>query len=114
MNTVELVKQICKEKGISIHQLEMGCGFGNGYIRGLREGKLPSNRLKIIADYLDVSTDYLISEKEERLDAENAHLVSKIRADMDLVNALKKYFDLSDTKKKLILDMIESLSGNGE
>lgn len=60
MDSVELVKQICKARGIAISRLERDCGFANGYIRRLREGKFPSDRLVVIAQYLDVPLDYLI------------------------------------------------------
>ena len=67
MDSVELVKKICKERKIPISRLEKDCGFSNGYIRKLQEGKFPSDRLAIIADYLNLSTSYLITgeEKEE-------------------------------------------------
>lgn len=45
MNSVELVKSICKERKIPISKLEMDCGFSNGYVRKLKEGKFPSDRL---------------------------------------------------------------------
>ena len=45
-------------------------GFSNGYIGQLRKGVFPSDRLILIADYLKVSADYLMtgetpSEKKE-------------------------------------------------
>lgn len=61
MDSVELVKKICKERNIAISRLERDCGFSNGYIRRLKEGKFPSDRLQIIANYLDVSIDYLLT-----------------------------------------------------
>lgn len=54
MNTVERVRQECKKKEISISRLEKECGFSNGYIRNLREGKIPADRLKKISAFLDV------------------------------------------------------------
>ena len=39
MDSVELVKNICKERKIPISKLERDCGFSNGYIRKLKEGK---------------------------------------------------------------------------
>ncbi len=65
MNSVELVKKICKERKIPISRLEKDCGFSNGYIRKLREGKFPSDRLLIISKYLDLPIDYLMTGKEE-------------------------------------------------
>lgn len=60
MNSVELVKKICKERKIPISHLETTCEFSNGYIRKLKEGKFPSDRLVKIADFLNVTTDYLL------------------------------------------------------
>lgn len=45
MNTVERVKDLCKQRKISIHKLELECGFANGYIGQLRKGTLPDDRL---------------------------------------------------------------------
>lgn len=60
MDSVELVKTICKKRKIPISKLETTCNFGNGYIRKLKEGKFPSDRLIKIADFLGVTTDYLL------------------------------------------------------
>ena len=60
MNSVDKVKELCKEKKIAISRLEKDLGFSNGYIRGLREGKFPSDRLKAIAEYLGVSIRVII------------------------------------------------------
>ena len=60
MDSVELVTRICKDRKIPISRLETSCGFGNGYVRKLKEGKFPSDRLVKIAEFLDVTTDYLL------------------------------------------------------
>lgn len=62
MNSVELVKAVCKDKHIPISRLERECGFSNGYIAGLKKGVFPAQRLQVIADYLGVSMDYLMGE----------------------------------------------------
>lgn len=61
MNSVERVKLLCKEKKIPISKLEKDLGFSNGYIGQLRKGVFPSDRLILIANYLEVSTDYLMT-----------------------------------------------------
>lgn len=63
MNSVELVKNICKERKIPISRLEKECGFSNGYIRKLQEGKFPSDRLLKIAEYLELPLSYLMTGK---------------------------------------------------
>jgi len=65
MSTVDRVRQLCKEKGIPISRLERECKFSNGYINGLRKGSIPDDRLRLIADYLGVSTDYLMYGEEQ-------------------------------------------------
>lgn len=65
MDSVELVKEICKERKIPISRLEKDCGFSNGYIRKLQEGKFPSDRLAIIAKYLNLSVSYLMTGEEK-------------------------------------------------
>lgn len=54
MNEVEKIKELCKSKKIPISKLERDLGFGNGYINNVKPGKIPSERVRAIADYLDV------------------------------------------------------------
>lgn len=65
MNSVERVKKICKERKIPISKLERDLGYSNGYIGQLRKGVFPSDRLIEIADYLKVSTDFLMTGQEK-------------------------------------------------
>lgn len=65
MNSVELVKSICKERKIPISKLERDLGYANGYIGQLRKGTFPSNRLVEIAQYLSIPTSYLMNGGNE-------------------------------------------------
>lgn len=64
-NSVERVKAICKERKIPISRLESDLGFSNGYIGQLKKGVFPSDRLSKIAEYLDVTMDYLLTGQEK-------------------------------------------------
>ena len=108
MNTVERVKRLCKERNVSIHKLEMDLEFSNGYISQLRKGNIPYDRLFKIANYFNVSIDYLMGNEE--FTEEQALLDVRISKDPELKSALKKYFALSDTKKKHVLELIDLLS----
>lgn len=66
MNSVERVKAICKERGIAISKLEKSLGFSNGYIGQLRKGIFPSDRLDMIANFLNVDRDYLLYGEKEK------------------------------------------------
>ena len=82
--SVDIIKRICKERKIAISKLERDCGFSNGYIRSLREGKLPYDRMKKVAEYLGLSIEYLAtgSAPAERhgwyLDAETARVAQEV------------------------------------
>ena len=65
MNSVERVKAICKERYIPISKLERDLGYSNAYISQLRKGTFPDDRLKEIANYLNVSVDYLMTGEEK-------------------------------------------------
>ncbi len=66
MNSVERVKAICKERKIAISKLEKDLGFSNGYIGQLKKGVFPEDRLRKIADYLNLSAEFLATGEETK------------------------------------------------
>ena len=86
MNSVERVKQICKERKIPISRLEKDLGFSNGYIGQLKKGSFPADRLLKIASYLDLSAEYLMNGSEKTV------LTEKDNRDIakDLNNIMEK------------------------
>lgn len=111
MNSVELVKAICKERKIPISRLERECNFANGYIRGLKEGKFPSDRLQIIADYLGVSVDYLLTgrnfdqQKEYYVNEEAARMAQRIFE----TKGLRTLFDAAEDASPKDLELAAQL-----
>ena len=104
MNSVELVKSICKERKIAISKLEKDLGFSNGYIGQLRKGVFPADRLDAIADYLGVTTDYLLGKETKK-----APTVSGERKDvLDEVDVAfyGEYKELDEDQKATIRDMV--------
>lgn len=122
MNTVELVKKICKERNIPISRLERDCGFANGYIRKLKEGKFPSDRLLTLANYLDVTVDYLINEEEsQQIDKYALNDIDNKDISKDMEAIRKKLTsksdgpasfdgeDIEEAEVELVLDSIEMM-----
>lgn len=66
MNSVDRVKNLCKERKIAISKLEKDCGFANGYISQLRKGVFPTDRLIVISKYLNVTPEFLIYGTEKK------------------------------------------------
>lgn len=97
MNSVERTKQVCKERKIPISKLERDLGYSNGYISQLRKGVFPADRLAEIANYLSVSTTYLMTgeEHESELTARN---------ERDIEKTLKETLDKLDSQDGLMFD----------
>lgn len=108
MNTVERIKSICKERKIAISKLEKECGFSNGYIGQLRKGTVPDDRLRVVAKYLDLSVEYLMTGEERQMDYlytnENSDLLieitMKLKSDKAFAERMARYMRLSDEGKK--------------
>ena len=112
MNTVERVKEICKERKIPISRLEKECGFANGYISQLRKGSFPDDRLGKISEVLGLSVDYLRTGEENKLNlSEQADLWIKIRNDERLLHSIQSFLDLNDEQKEYVLGLINLLKG---
>ena len=113
MNAVERVKAICKQRKIPISKLETDLGYGNAYISRLKKGVFPNDRLEEIANYLNLSSYYLSTGEEKapnEFSVEHGTLDVKISQDLELKNALENYFKLSEKKKKLVIELINSLA----
>lgn len=76
MNSVEKVKQLCKERKIPISRLEKDLGFANGYIGQLRKGTFPDDRLLKIADYLNISASYIMGSDETQTGTADRNTIS--------------------------------------
>ena len=60
----ERIKSLCKEHGISMNKLEETLGFGKGYISKLGNTTPNTAKIKLSADYFNVSVDYLMTGEE--------------------------------------------------
>lgn len=111
MTLRERIKNLCKEKGCSVNQLEIDCGFGKGYISKLEKSKPNSEKLQKIADYLGVSLDYLMNGETSEFSKEQAFLDFKISQDLALKSAIEKYYTLSEKEQKHVIELIALLAG---
>ena len=65
------------------------------------------DKLLLIAEYFNVSVDYLMTGKESEFTPEQSKLDLKISKDLVLKEAIKKYHSLSEKKKKYVLEDME-------
>ena len=70
MNNVQiadLISKECKQKNIKISELLQDCNINHSFISDIRhKNRAPSvDKISVIADYLDVSVDYLLGRTDE-------------------------------------------------
>ena len=63
-STFEIVKDLCENQGISLNTLEEKLGLGKNSLYGLKRNQPSAERLQQIADYFNVSTDYLLGRTD--------------------------------------------------
>jgi hypothetical protein len=62
--TFEKVRELARKKGLSLNQVEEKLGYSKNTLYSLKRQKVSSERLQEIADYFNVSTDYLLGRTE--------------------------------------------------
>ena len=62
--TFERVRELAKKQGLSINQLEEKLNFGKNSLYGLKKSNPNSKIIEKIADYFNVSTDYLLGRTD--------------------------------------------------
>jgi len=102
MNTVDRIKQICKERKIPISRLEKDCGFANGYISQLRKGSVPDDRLLIISKYLNETIEYIINGEEIQWNPNEQKMEYTISLSEEEQELLMEYRKADDTQKEMI------------
>ncbi|GIP63313.1 transcriptional regulator [Virgibacillus pantothenticus] len=86
MTTFDRVKKLCEEQKISVVELEEKLGFGRNSLYSWKR-KIPNGaNLKKVADYFDVSTDYLLGRTDK-----------------------KRYYELTEKDEKTIQKELEKL-----
>ncbi|CGE90906.1 helix-turn-helix domain-containing protein [Streptococcus pneumoniae] len=60
----EKIKELCQNRGISINSLEETLGYSRNTIYSMKNKKPNAERLQEIADYFNVSTDYLLGRTD--------------------------------------------------
>ena len=68
-----------------------------------------SANLQKIAEFFNVSIEYLIAGKDKTYSEEDALLDAHISEDVELKEAIKKYYTLDEKARKYILEGIDLL-----
>lgn len=111
MGLVERIRQLSDQQKISIAELERHLGFSNSSIRKWDDRNPGVDKLNAVADYFDVSTDYLLGRSD---------IKKPINKDEDPVEAMLKTVMSSDGKpltendRNILRGIIEAYLKNKE
>ena len=103
-NSVQMVRDLCKAQNIPIAKLEKDCGFSNGYLNPKKMSKIPYDRAVVIAEYLGVSADLILTgEESKKAPTETGEHDILDEVDLAFYGAFK---ELSEDDKDTVRDMV--------
>ncbi|SHH95434.1 helix-turn-helix domain-containing protein [Virgibacillus chiguensis] len=89
MSLVNKIKLLCDEKKVTFAEVERSVGISNGQIRRWDNSSPKIENVKKVADYFDVSVDYLLGRTEK-----------------------KRYYDLTEKDEQSIQKELERMINN--
>lgn len=110
--TFERIKELCQKQKISINFLEEQLGISKNYVYSLKNKKTPSaEHISKIADYFNVSTDYLLGRTDNPKIAKDGDTIAGY-TQLDIARMAEQamMYDgkpLSDKDKEAIQSIIE-------
>lgn len=92
-STLEKIKDLAKSRGISLAKLEESLGYSTNYFYTLKTKTPNSDRLQQIADYFNVSTDYLLGRTDNPAIAKDNTIAGYTSNDLRKMAENAKTFD---------------------
>ena len=105
METLEIINQLCKGKGISLAQLEKELDYGNGSLA--KSKNMSADRMYKIAQYFGVSMEYLMTGKTM---SETDDELSILRQQQSILMDINKTSQLMSDYYKKIADCQDKLN----
>lgn len=93
MNTYEITKELVKQRLMTVAQLERTLDLSNGSISKWAKSKPNSEPLEKVADYLNVSTDYLLGRTDNPSIAKDDTIAGYTSDDLRKMAENAKTFD---------------------
>lgn len=91
--TFDRIKELAKKQGLSINLLEEKLGYSRNTIYNLKNSKPSTERISEIADYFNVSTDYLLGRTDNPSIAKDDTIAGYTSDDLRKMAENAKTFD---------------------
>ena len=92
-STLEKIKELAQKQGISLQKVAEDLGYSINYLYTLKEKTPKSDRLQEIADYFNVSTDYLLGRTDNPTIAKDDTIAGYTSDDLRKMAENAKTFD---------------------
>lgn len=92
-STLEKIKELAQKQGISLQKVAEDLGYSINYLYTLKEKTPKSDRLQEIADYFNVSTDYLLGRTDNPTIASDDTIAGYTSDDLRKMSENAKTFD---------------------
>ncbi len=106
-----IISELCKNKGITPGKMCKEIGISRGLITDLKMGRKHSatgSTLKKIADYLEVSVDYLLTGDLKSEDLSDFSSLNKLlNSNPDIKTLLEKLSNISTSDLKKVINMVD-------
>ena len=83
MSIVDRVKVLANGKSLTLAELERKLNFSNSSIRRWNERTPGIDKVQKVADYFDVSTDYLLGRTDLPKETDNSQMAKQVMMRMD-------------------------------
>lgn len=83
MTLVDKIRKLANQHDMSLPQLEVELGLGNGTISRWKSSSPNTDKLQKIADYFNVSMDYLLSREVELTKRDERDIAKRLEAALD-------------------------------
>lgn len=110
MDIGQKIKYARKAKGLTQEELGNMVGLQKSAIAKYENGRVVNikrSTLQKLAQALDLRGSDLVIESDPK---EVADIAARVLLDGDLLDAIEKYYTLSDEKKKMVRDLIRSMA----
>lgn len=113
MTLVDRIRTLAKQRDMSLPQLEVELGLGNGTISRWRTSSPNTDKLQKIADYFNVSMDYLLGRNVELSQRDERDIAKRLEnALTDLENSQEALMfsgePLDDETRELLKASLEN------
>lgn len=105
------IKQLCKSNGITVDALEKTLGLAKGYVSKMGTGANTA-KVRLIAEYFDVSVDYLLTGEMPSYSPEGARIAAESMFNPRLSAINEMFLELSPERQADIYNYAKMIYEN--